>query len=60
VLSGYGVDGSGEIEVVAFQAGFMKHDPFSTLLFIVLQLISTCASSWSRLGAPEPSMTPRC
>ena len=37
VLSGYGVDGSGEIEVVAFQAGFMKHDPFSTLLFIVLQ-----------------------
>ena len=37
VLSGYGVDGSGEIQVVAFQAGFMKHDPFSTLLFIVLQ-----------------------
>jgi hypothetical protein len=37
VLSGYGVDGPGEIEVVAFQAGFMKHDPFSTLLFIVLQ-----------------------
>ncbi len=37
VLSGYGVDGPGEVEVVAFQAGFMKTDPMSTLFFIVLQ-----------------------
>ena len=37
VLSGYGVDGPGEIEVVAFQAGFMGQDPMSTLFFIVLQ-----------------------
>jgi hypothetical protein len=37
VLSGYGVDGPGEIEVVAFQAGFIQNDPMSTLLFIVLQ-----------------------
>jgi ubiquinone biosynthesis protein Coq4 len=37
VLSGYGVDGLGEIEVVAFQSGFMKRDPLSTVFFIVLQ-----------------------
>jgi hypothetical protein len=37
VLSGYGVDGPGEIEVVCFQSGFMKRDPLSTIFFIVLQ-----------------------
>ncbi len=37
VLSGYGIDDGGELEVVAFQAGFMQTDPPSTLLFIVLQ-----------------------
>jgi hypothetical protein len=37
VLSGYGVDPPGEIEVVAFQAGFMREDPMSTVLFITLQ-----------------------
>jgi ubiquinone biosynthesis protein Coq4 len=37
LLSGYGVDGPGEIEVVAFQAGFMKTDPMSTIFFILLQ-----------------------
>ncbi len=37
VLSGYGVDGPGEIEVVAFQAGFMERDPLSTLFVAVLQ-----------------------
>jgi ubiquinone biosynthesis protein Coq4 len=37
VLGDYGVDGGGEVEVVSFQAGFMKHDPMSTVLFIVLQ-----------------------
>jgi len=36
VLSGYGVDGQGEVEVVSFQAGFMREDPMSTLLFIAL------------------------
>lgn len=37
VLSGYGVDGPGEIEVVAFQAGFIERDPLSTLFVVVLQ-----------------------
>jgi ubiquinone biosynthesis protein Coq4 len=37
VLSGYGVDGVGEIEVVAFQAGFVERDPLSTLFVAVLQ-----------------------
>jgi hypothetical protein len=37
VLSGYGVDPPGEIEVVSFQAGFMREDPMSTLLFVILQ-----------------------
>ena len=37
VLSGYGVDGPGEIEVVAFQAAFMERDPLSTLFVAVLQ-----------------------
>jgi hypothetical protein len=37
VLSGYGVDGDGEVEVVAFTSGFLKRDPLSTVMFIVLQ-----------------------
>jgi hypothetical protein len=37
VLSGYGVDGEGEIEVVAFTSGFLRRDPLSTVMFIVLQ-----------------------
>lgn len=37
VLSGYGVDGPGEIEVVAFQAAFTERDPLSTLFVAVLQ-----------------------
>src|SRR5262249_15271074 len=37
VLSGYGVDGPGEIEVVAFQTGFADRDPLSTLFVAVLQ-----------------------
>lgn len=37
VLSGYGVDGPGEIEVVSFTGGFMRTDPMSTLFFIALQ-----------------------
>ena len=37
VLSGYDVDGPGEIEVVAFQAAFTERDPLSTLFVAVLQ-----------------------
>jgi ubiquinone biosynthesis protein Coq4 len=37
VLSGYGVDGPGEIEVVAFQAAFIERDPLSTLFVALLQ-----------------------
>jgi hypothetical protein len=37
VLSGYGVDGDGEVEVVAFTSGFLRRDPLSTVMFIVLQ-----------------------
>lgn len=37
VLSGYGVDPAGEIQQAAFQAGFMRRDGFSVLLFGLLQ-----------------------
>jgi ubiquinone biosynthesis protein Coq4 len=37
VLSGYGVDGEGEVEVVCFTSGFMRRDPLSTAFFVVLQ-----------------------
>jgi ubiquinone biosynthesis protein Coq4 len=37
ILGGYGTDGAGEIEVVAFQAGFTDRDPLSTLFVALLQ-----------------------
>jgi tellurite resistance protein len=37
VLSGYGVDPTGEIQQAAFQAGFVRHDGFLFLLFGILQ-----------------------
>ena len=37
VLSGYGVDPQGEIQQAAFQAGFVKTDGFTFLLFGILQ-----------------------
>lgn len=58
VLSGYGVDATGEIEVVSFQAGFMREDPMSTLLFIILQsqlgvrLVSIAGSRQGALDDP--------
>lgn len=59
VLSGYGVDGPGEIEVVAFQAGFMRTDPMSTLFFAVLQshykvrLVPIAPGAEGRLDDPK-------
>jgi hypothetical protein len=37
VLAGYGTDPQGEIQQAAFQAGFVRHDGFSFLLFGILQ-----------------------
>lgn len=37
LLGGYDTDGPGEIEVVAFQAGFADRDPLSTLFVALLQ-----------------------
>jgi hypothetical protein len=37
VLSGYGTDPQGEIQRAAFQAGFVRHDGFTFLLFGILQ-----------------------
>ena len=37
VLSGYDVDPAGEIQQAAFQAGFMRNDGFTFLLFGILQ-----------------------
>jgi len=37
VLSGYSVDPQGEIQQAAFQAGFVRNDGFSFLLFGILQ-----------------------
>jgi ubiquinone biosynthesis protein Coq4 len=59
VLSGYGVDGPGEIEVLAFQAGFMRTDPMSTLFFAVLQshykvrLVAIAPGGEGRLDDPK-------
>jgi hypothetical protein len=59
LLGGYGVDGRGEIEVVAFQAGLMRHDPMSTLFFIVLQshlnvrMVTVTAGAERALDHPE-------
>jgi hypothetical protein len=63
VLSGYGVDALGEIEVVAFQAGFMREDPMSTLIFIILQSqlgVRLVRIAGSREGAlDDPAMLER-
>lgn len=37
VLAGYGTDPSGEIETACFSAGYRKEDPFSFVLFALLQ-----------------------
>jgi len=37
VLSGYGTDPEGEIQQGAFQAGFIRTDGFSFLLFVIIQ-----------------------
>jgi ubiquinone biosynthesis protein Coq4 len=37
LLSGYGTDPAGEIQQAAFQAGFLRHDGFTFLLFGILQ-----------------------
>ncbi len=37
VLSGYGTDPAGEICVTAFSAGFRKQDPFTFILFSMMQ-----------------------
>jgi hypothetical protein len=36
VLTGYGTDPEGEMEQAAWQAGWMKHNPFYMMLFITL------------------------
>jgi hypothetical protein len=36
ILGGYGVDFRSEGEVLAFQAGYRRHDPFSVLVFVLL------------------------
>ncbi len=63
VLSGYGVDGPGEIEVVAFQAAFSERDPLSTLFVAVLQAhmgVRLVAIAKGRKGAlDEPEILER-
>ncbi len=63
VLSGYGVDPIGEIEVVAFQAGFVERDPLSTLFVAVLQShmdVRLVAIAGSRKGSlDDPAVLER-
>lgn len=37
VLSGYGTDPEGEVQVACFSAGFQRRDPFIFVLFVLLQ-----------------------
>jgi len=37
VLSGYGTDPAGEVQVACFSAGFQRRDPFTFVFFVLLQ-----------------------
>jgi hypothetical protein len=37
VLSGYGTDPEGEVQVACFSAGFRRQDPFLFVFFVLLQ-----------------------
>ena len=37
VLSGYGTEPEGEVQVACFSAGFQRRDPFTFVLFVLLQ-----------------------
>lgn len=51
VLTGYGVDPQGELEMASFQAGFKKHNPFFMLLFGAL----TFSAGINMTPLPQPS-----
>lgn len=53
VVGGYGVDPTGEAEVVAFMAGFRKEDPFFWLFTVALQFQVGLAISPFAPGVPD-------
>ena len=52
VLTGYGTDAEGEIQMAAFQAGYMKQKPFFMLLFGVL----TFSAGVNVTPLPQPNV----